>query len=62
MFLRNGKVKLRHNIKVNMCKALKKNKSEVISAYYGWVLEARAFSLWYKYYKGVKYGNKKSKR
>ena len=45
-----------------MCKALKKNKSEVISAYYGWVLEARAFGLWSKYYRGEKYGNKKSKR
>ena len=62
VFLRNGKVKLRHNIKVSMCKALKKNKSEVISAYYGWVLEARAFGLWNKYYRGEKYGNKKSKR
>lgn len=62
VFLSNGKVKLRNNIKVNMCKAMKSNKPEVISAYYGWVLEARAFGLWNKYYKGVKYGNKKCNR
>ena len=62
MFLSNGKVKLRNNIKVNMCKAMKSNKPEVISAYYGWVLEARAFGLWNKYYKGAKYGNKKRNR
>ena len=62
VFLTNGKVKLRNNIKVNMCKALKKNKTESISAYYGWALEARAFSLWNKYYIGDKYGNKRSNR
>lgn len=45
-----------------MCKAMKINKAEVISAYYGWILEARAFGLWNKYYKGVKYGNKRSYR
>lgn len=62
VFLTNGKVKLRNSIKVNMCKALKKNKTESISAYYGWVLEARAFSLWNKYYKGGKHGNKRCNR
>mgnify|MGYP003604576846 CR=1 FL=1 len=61
----NGKWEVRklgELIKVNMCKAMKKNKAEVISAYYGWILEARAFGLWNKYYKGVKYGNKKRNR
>ena len=62
LFLRNGKVKLRNSIKASMCRAFKINKPEVISAYFGWVLEARAFGLWNKYYKGVKYGNKKCNR
>lgn len=62
VFLSNGKVKLRSSIKAGMCKAMKKNKAEAISAYYGWVLEARAFGLWNKYYKGVKYGNKRCNR
>ena len=62
VFLSNGKVKLRSSIKASMCKAMKINKPEVISAYYGWVLEARAFGLWNKYYKGVRYGNKKRNR
>lgn len=57
----NGNVKLRKIIKKNMIKSLKSNNVKSHSAYYGWVLESRAFSIWNKYYKGdKKYGNKNS--
>lgn len=38
------------------------NKTESVSAYYGWVLESKAFGLWNKYYKVGKYGNKRCNR
>ena len=44
-----------------MVKSLKSNNVKSHSAYYGWVLESRAFCIWNKYYKGdKKYGNKNS--
>ena len=44
-----------------MVKSLKSNNVKSHSAYYGWVLESRAFGIWNKYYKGdKKYGNKNS--
>ena len=45
-----------------MKNTLAENKIESVSAYYGWVLESKAFGLWNKHYKGDKYGNKKCNR
>lgn len=60
VFISNGKVRLRSSIIKRMKNALVENKTESVSAYYGWVLESKAFGLWNKYYKGDKYGNKRS--
>lgn len=60
VFMSNGKVRLRSSIVKRMKDALVKNKIESVSAYYGWVLESKAFGLWNKHYKGDKYGNKRS--
>lgn len=60
VFMSNGKVRLRSSIVKRMKNTLAENKTESVSAYYGWVLESKAFGLWNKHYKGYKYGNKKS--
>lgn len=60
VFMSNGKVRLRSSIVKRMKNTLAENKTESVSAYYGWVLESKAFGLWNKHYKGDKYGNKKS--
>lgn len=62
VFMFNGKVRLRRSIVKRMKNALAENKTESVSAYYGWVLESKAFGLWNKYYKGERYGNKRSYR
>lgn len=62
VFMSDGKVRLRSSIVKRMKIALIENKTESVSAYYGWVLESKAFGLWNKYYKGDKYGNKRCNR
>ena len=62
VFMSNGKVRLRSSIVKRMKNTLAENKIKSVSAYYGWVLESKAFGLWNKHYKGDKYGNKRSNR
>lgn len=61
-FYWEGSLKLRNSIIKKMVVILRLNRIKSIAAYFGWVLEARCFSAWNKFYLGERYGSKRSYR